>query len=751
MSDVIQRSIPRVDALEKVTGAAVFTQDVERENMLYAKVLRSPYAHANIKSIDPSQALCLPGVRGFVCWENTPHVYFNQCTLPYTAAAGIEPVYDQLIFDKKVRFVGDEVAAVAAESEKTAEEAIRRIRVEYEELPAVLDPKEALRPDAPDVHDGCVDKNLACPMSHVDTGDFDKAYAAADVRFEGEVKLPIQKPIPMETHAAVAEYSSAGELTIYSTTQAPHPARLIIADVLSLPASKVRVMNPPHVGGGFGCRGGLSGKAELIAAVLAMQTHRPVRCAYTREEDFLATETRHSGYGMIRIGARRDGTITALEIDSIMNTGAYTSWGSTIPLKLFTYPSAVFHIPNQRHWGKCVYTNVMPAGAMRGFGNPQGMFLMEYAMHGLARQLGLDPLTLYEKNCIRPGEDWVLNFSLAHTELVKCIRIAAEKIGWEQKRGLHPTGRYRRGVGMGIGRHISMSDSSSGVGIRVDADGSVQLYGGMADIGNGICTTLPQIFASEFGVRMEDVHLSYGDTQNSPFDIGTHSTRCLYDRGLAVIDGAKRLKQEIFRFMAAHYGVAEGDLHMEDGIITDRDGRKWTLKEVVRTAGKEFKHFETIGRASFSGAVPWHAHAVELEVDMELGTIRVIRVVAVHDVGVAINPKIVEGQIEGGVLMSLGYALGEEVTFRPDGRPHQTSFHEYMVPTAVDAPKIEAIIVESKDPNGPFGGKGIGESSFIPTASAVADALCDATGIRMNEIPMTPERVLAAIRAGGVS
>lgn len=747
MGKYVGKRIPRADGIEKATGAAQFTHDVVLPHMLYAGVLRSPHAHAEISHIDTSKALALPGVHAAVTWKDVPRITFNQSALQITATVGIEPVLDQYILDKKVRFIGDEVAAVAAETPELAKRALSLIEVDYKVLPAVFDPEEALQETAEDIHPHCTEKNLACPISRMEKGDFDKAWKECDARFEGNVKVPIQKPIPMETHAAVADYNRDGELTIYSTTQAPHPTRMIVAHAFAMPASKVRVLNPPHVGGGFGCRGGLSGKAEMLAAALAMKAYRPVKLVYSREDDMLTTETRHSGYVHIRLGAKADGTLHALEINSVMNTGAYASWGSTVPLKVFTYPAAVFRIPNLRHTGKCVYTNIMPAGAMRGFGNPQGMFAIEYAISHITRELQMDPLEIYYRSITRIGDDWVLNFPCEATELAACIRIASEKIGWKKKRGRAQEGTIRRGVGIGVGRHISTSDPSSGVIVRLDCDGTIQLTGGMADIGNGICTTLKQILGDALGVPIESIHMAYGDTQTSSYDIGTHSTRCLYDRGLAAVNAAKELKEAIFTFTAKTWGVDAAALSLEDGMVRAENGQSWPLSQVAWEANRRQQHFEVIGRAGTSGAVPWHAHAAEIEVDTETGVIRVLKIVAAHDVGTAINPQIVEGQIEGGVLTSLGYALHEEVTFSGSGRPHQSSLHSYMIPTAVDMPEIEAIIVESSDPNGPFGAKGIGESSMIPTAAAIADALYDATGIRMNEIPMTPDRVLRALQA----
>ena len=742
----VQKSLNRFDGIEKATGYATYTHDVTLPGMLCAKVLRSPHAHANILSIDTSAAEALPGVHAVATWKNTPRRLFNQCSFSVIAAAGATVVLDQYLFDNVVRFVGDEVAAVAADTEEIAEKALELIQVEYEVLPAVFDPREAIQEGAPDLHPHCPEKNLACPHSFEEVGDFEKGWAECDVTYEGDVILPIQKHTPMETHGAVADFRPDGSLTVYSTTQGTHPTRLILAHIFDYPESKIRVLNPKYTGGGFGGRSGLSGKAEPIAAALSMMARRPVKYCYDRSEDFLAAETRHAGYIHIRMGAKLNGSVHAMEICSVMNTGAYCSWGATVPYKTYSFPSAVMHIPNMRHYGMCVYTNVMPAGAFRGFGNPQGMFAMDQALSALAKKLNMDPIEFRLRNITRVGDNWTLNFPCESTELAACIREATQRIGWAEKRGLKQDGVIRRGVGIGIGRHVSVSDAVSAVYIRLEKDGTVHIATGMGDLGNGIITTIPQIFCEAFGVSPDRVHITFSDTAATPYDIGVHSTRCVYDRGRATIAGAETLRKDVLAYVAQEKQQSVDTLWIEDNFIHGSSGFLWSLRDAMEYANSHGKRFETIARTTVSGAVPWHAHAAEVEVDTETGIVRVLKVVAAHDVGVAINPQIVEGQIEGGVLSMIGYALREEVRFTKDGYPYNDSFHKYMVPTAEDMPEIEAVIVEASDPNGPFGAKGVGESAVIPTAAAIADAVEDAIGIRLNEIPMTPERVLKAIR-----
>jgi xanthine dehydrogenase molybdenum-binding subunit len=769
--NVVGQSVRRLDAAEKATGTAVFSSDFTLPGMLYGKVLRSPYAHARIVSIDTTEAEKLPGVKAVVTYKNTPREIFNtSATMTFTVPA-LKPVLDQYIFDSVVRYVGDEVAAVAAVSEKLAEEALKLIKVEYEELPAVFDPLEAMKPEAPDIHANCKEgKNIIGEIIKIPMGDVEKGFKECDLVIEKRFKLPIVKQVQMETQAAVAQVEVNGKITVWSTTQTPHPTRMILAKIFGVPNSKIRVLNPPYVGGGFGVRIGLSAKAEPIAVALAMQAGKPVRVIYSREEDFMASDTRHGGYVTVKLGAKKDGTFHALDLKAILNGGAYCSFSTETPGVLGAMGLAVYRVPNQSYYGHSVYTNVTPAGAMRGFGNPQAMFPIESVVDMMAEELGMDPLELRLKNIMRAGDPWCLPYPCQSTGLAECIERGAKSIGWERRGSLNQPGAKKlRGIGVGVGTHVSNSwpfcvDYDNAI-VTVQQDGSIHLASGVPDIGTGTSTALSQLAAEVLGVGLEEVSLTFGDTLSTPFDIGSHASRTLYAAGTAVVAAAEDAKRQILEYAADFLKVSPERLEIKDSLIyitgrelgedcagtgvckTGEERISVTLQELAYHAHLRNKQFIGVGRIVPENAPPWHAHFAEVEVDTETGQVKVIRVAAAHDVGKAINPVIVEGQIEGGVLQGVGYAVSEEIVHDAKGRPLHNSLHKYLLPTAEDIPEIDAIIVEASDPSGPFGAKGVGETGLVPTAGAIANAVYNATGVRFYEIPMTEEKVFRALSA----
>jgi xanthine dehydrogenase molybdenum-binding subunit len=767
--NIVGKNIPRNDALEKVTGTATFSSDLNLPGMLHGKVLRSPHPHAKILSIDTTEAENYPGVKAVATWKNTPRVLFNTSATMTFTVPHLTPVLDQYIFDNVVRYVGDEIAAVAAVSEEAASEALKLIKVEYEMLPAVFDPLDAIAEDAPIIHESESGKNISGEIINIQLGDIEVGFAECDVVLEETFKLPTQKQVQLETQAAVARVGTNGEITVYSTTQTPHPTKMILAKIFDLPESKVRVLNPPYVGGGFGVRIGLSAKAEPIAVALAKLSGRPVKLVYSREEDFIASDTRHGGYVTVKLGAKKDGTFHAIHMQSKLNGGAYCSFGGEVPGVLGAMGLSVYRIPHQSYQGYTVYTNRTPAGAMRGFGNPQAMFAIESMVDMMAEKLGIDLLELHRNNIMQVGDTWCLPYECSSTGLMECMEKGANSIGWERRGKLNrPGDSKRRGIGMGVGTHVSNSwpfcvDYDNAI-ITIQQDGSVMLSSGVPDIGTGTTTTLPQLAAEALGISMEQISMTFADTLTTPFDIGSHASRTLYAAGTAVLAAANDVKQQILEYAAdlldtpaERLDIKEGMVFIQGqpfGICYGSDACKMgnakftsiTLKDLAYYAHLRNKQFIGVGRIVPPNAPPWHAHFVEVEVDTETGVIQIIKVAAVHDVGRAINPKIVEGQIEGGVMMGLGYALGEEILVDEKGKPQHTGIHKYFLPTAMDTPEIEAMYVESNDPTGPFGAKGVGECGLVPTAPAVATAVYDAIGIRFTEIPMTPERVYKKIK-----
>lgn len=768
--NVVGHSVRRLDAVEKATGTAGFTSDMKLPGMLYGKVLRSPHAHARIVSIDTSEAEKLPGVKAVATHKNTPRELFNtSATMTFTVPPMV-PVLDQYIFDNMVRYVGDEVAAVAATSEKIAEAALKLIKVEYELLPAVFDPLEAMTPEAPVIHESHKKNIPGGEVIQIPYGDLEKGFAESDLIIEKTFKVPVQKQAQMETQAAVAQVGLDGKMTVWSTTQTPHPTKMILAKIFSVPESKIRVLNPPYIGGGFGVRIGLSAKAEPIAAALSMLAKKPVKVVYTRKEDFIASDTRHAGYVTVKLGAKKDGAFHAMYLKAILNGGAYCSFSCETPGVLGCMGLAVYRIPNMLYCGHSVYTNTTPSGAMRGFGNPQAMYPIESVVDMMAEQLGMDPLELRLKNIMQAGDPWPLPYKCSSTGLAECIEKGARSIGWEKRGKLNQPGAKKlRGIGVGVGTHCSNAWPWCGdydnAYISVQQDGSIHLATGVPDMGTGTSTSLPQIAAEVMGVGLDKVSITFADTASTPFTIGSHASRTLYAAGTAVVEAARDARKQVLEYAGDLLKVAPERLELQNSVIyiaghavgddcsgsgvchTGESERKSiSLKELAYAAHLRNKQFIGIGRIVPDNAPPWHAHFAEVEVDTELGQVRVVKVAAVHDVGKAINPMIVEGQIEGGVLMGIGYALSEEIKYDEKGKQLHDSFHKYMLATADDTPEIDVMIVEANDPTGPFGAKGVGETGLVPTAAAIANAVYNATGIRFFEIPLTEEKVFRALQ-----
>lgn len=749
---VVGKSVRKFDALEKAMGAATFTTDIKLPGMLYGKVLRSPHPHAKIVKIDTSKAEALPGVKAVATYMNTPRVYFNTSATSTFTIPPLKPVEDQYIFDSVVRYIGDEVAAVAAVSENIAEEALKLIEVTYELLPAVFDPLEAMQEAAPQIHHSEEGKNIPGEKIHMEMGDVEKGFAEADYVFEHTFKLPVQKQAQMETQAAVAQVAVDGKVTVWSTTQTPHPTRRILATIFGLPYSKVRVLNPPYIGGGFGVRIGLSAKAEPIALALAMLAKKPVKVVYDRKEDFIASDTRHSGYVTVKTGVNKDGTFIARKMTTTLNSGAYCSWSAETPGVLGAMGLSIYYCPNQLYDGHSVYTNTTPAGAMRGFGSPQAMFAVDSQVDIIAEALGMDAIELRRKNMMRPGQQWILPYPCLSSGLEECMDRGAAEIDWQRKGKLNDGGSKRRGIGMAIGTHVSNAwpfcGDYSNAYVTIQQDGSLHLACGVPDMGTGTMTTLSQMAAEVVGVPIDQVGITIADTESTPFEIGSHASRTCYASGTAVVAAAEDAKKQILAYAGKLLNVNPDELDIEEAKVYSTLKPELTipLSKVAVEAHLAGQQFIGVGKIIPQNAPPYLAHFAEVEVDIETGKVSVIKMVAAHDVGKAIHPIIVEGQLEGGLAMGIGYALSEEIKYDSKGKQLNDGFHKYMLPTAMDIPELKAIIVEANDPTGPFGAKGVGETGLIATAAALANAVYDAIGIRFFEIPLTEERVYKALK-----
>lgn len=749
---VIGTSPKRIDGIEKVTGRARYAADVHLPNLLFGKIKRSTVAHADIVHIDTSKALALPGVKAVLTYENVPRVL--HAGQPHPRSSSVWK--DQYIFDKRVRFMGEGVAAVAAISEEIAEEALDLIEVEYELLPAVFNIEEAMQPDAPQIHG--TECNLVLEPYIVRRGDIEKGFAEADFIVEGTYNTGRPVPCYMEPNACVCKFDLDGKLTIYSSTQCAFMVRGILAEVLGLPVHHVRVI-VEHMGGGFGAKQDLF-QHEFLCALLAKETGRPVKMEYTRKEAFLGGRSRHPVKIWLRQGVKNDGAITAREARYISDSGAYGSHGPGVTRVGTESLTSLFRCPNVYAEGLCVYTNTPISGAFRGYGVVQSYFALDTQMEEIAERLGLDPAEYKRQQAVGDSDLTPSNHVIHGNPLAACIERGMAEVNWhEARRQAKATrgGRKVRGWGIGVEMHGSsaypgIKEQSNAI-VKMNEDGSVHLLTGTAGLGTGAHTALAQIAAEELGVCFEDIRVTQGDTDVVPFDIGAYASRTTFIGGSAVKRAAADLKKQLLALAAEKLEAAPEDLVVRQGQVFVRGApdRAISVGDVVKGDAGGITPRSLVASATFetTKAYSYAAHFVEVEVDTETGQIEVKQVVAVHEIGRAINPIGVEGQIEGGIQQGIGHTLTEDLIIDPEsGRALNASFVDYKMPLSMDMPPIKPIILEI-DPNddGPFGAKGVGEDPIIAIGPAIASAVYDAIGVRMRQLPITPEKVLQALRS----
>jgi len=764
---VIGKRIPRVDSRPKVTGEARYAIDLSFPGMLYGKILRSPYPHARVLNVDTSRAERLLGVKAVVTGRDTPGVPFGPVRMvptgPDKFALAIE----------KVRFIGDEVAAVAAVDEEVAEEALELIRVEYEPLPAVFDPEEAMKDGAPRIHD-YAEKNISMRASwHM--GNVDEGFKQADYIKEETFRTQMVVHSPMEPHAVVASYDSNGRLTVWSSTQAPFYLMRDLSFVLGIPEERIRVIKP-YVGGGFGGKAE-SNAMEHIAAFLSMKAGRPVKIVHTREEENIATSRRHPMVVWHKIGVKRDGRIVAKESRVILDGGAYNYYGPITTFLTGAFQNGPYRLENFKFEGIRVYTNKPACGAQRGHGAIEPAFATECLLDMIAEDLNLDPLEIRIKNGLKRGEITPNRFIIKSSGHAESIEKASQAIGWRDKWKKLP-----KGHGIGIGANFFVSgagwhfhyDSNiphSTVKMEVSDSGSVTLLTGVSEIGQGIETVLTQVAAEELGVRVEDIRIVAADTGVTPVDLGSYSSRVTLMAGNATKMAAKEIKEKLLKVAADMLEANPEDLEIRDRKVYVKGSpeRGKSFVEVVRAClskinepligngyyyppTAEFVLNLSTGEISFSPTYSFGAHCALVKVDMETGEVKVEELAAAHDCGVAINPMGVEGQIEGSVSMAFGQALLENFWF-DGGQMLNPTLLNYKLATALDMPKVKSIIVESDDPEGPFGAKEASEGVLIPTIPAIANAVYNAIGVRIKDLPITPEKVLRGLenkKGGGL-
>ena len=749
----IGKRVPKLDAYEKVTGKAIYPQDIRLPGMLYGKIKWSEHAHAEILEIDTSKAEKLPGVKIVITAKDIP-----------STKIGIAQDNPPLKGDK-VRSFRDEVAAVAAIDEDTAERAIELIKVKYNPLPAVFDPEEAMKDDAPQLHIEAKG-NRNWMKYEFEYGDVASAKADSDVVIKKRFKLPRINHCCLGPWSSVATWDNKGNLTMYSPTQVPFLYQRDLANALKIPASNIRVIQP-KIGGGFGGKLDLYPN-EVICAMLAKKSGKPVMLTLTREEEFKYTPTRQPAIIDMEVGAKKDGTLTFRDAYVILDNGAYTSWGATIPYVLMNPITSLYKCKNIKFKTAIIYTNNMYAGAMRGYGNLQGTFALESLMDMLAAELGMDALELRLKNCNEPNEITPQNMQVTTCGLRECLETVAKRLDWYNKRDHRDiqTGSLRRGVGLasyfhvGGGARVYKSDGCGAI-IKIDDFGQVTLITGSTDIGQGSETVMAQIAAEELGVHTEDVIVENQDSAIKPWDVGVHASRTTFIAGNAAREAAAKLKEQILVAAAEILAESLNKLDIKNRKIYSKDNPEKSMEigKLIRTAhfredGKQFmaeafydpptERQNREFKGNISVTYGFGTQGAEVEVDIETGSVQVLKMVVANDVGRAINPMLLEGQLEGGLSMGIGYSLLEKIVV-VNGEVKNPTFLDYKLPTVKDMPPTELFMIETDDPAGPFGAKGIGEAGAIPTAAAIGNAIADALGIRIYEVPMQPEVVLKAI------
>lgn len=750
--NIVGTDVPRTDAEAKARGAAIYTDDMKLPGMLYGKILRSPLPHALIKHIDVSRAAALPGVKLVITGEDTPKVkYGNWRLFPET-----QDEYPLAV--DKVRFIGDEVAAVAAIDSDTAEEATELIKVEYEELPGVFDVDSSILPGTPILHDYCP-SNVSVNRK-IKYGDIEKGFAEADYVREDTFTMQSVSHAYLEPCSALAQVDLDGRITLWTSTQVPYIIQCLLASTLNMRENDIRVIKP-FVGGGFG------GKMELrawefCAAFMARKTGKPVKFTLSREEEFLTGRRRHPMKIRSKVGFKKDGTLVAKDLRIQLDGGAYNAMGPTATFLCGNFGAMLYRYPNYRFHGEHIYTNKPPASAMRGFGAPQSLYATEIQMNLAAEELGIDPIDIRLKNAQVSGDKIPDVATISSCGFIESIKAVAEMSGWKEKRkNLQP------GQGIGIGCYSFISGgvfnwfntqySFSAAEVRAFSDGTVHLLTMASDIGQGSDTVLKQILAEELGLKMQDIRMTSADTSMTPqADLGSWGSRVTLMAGNAVIDAARKIKEQLFGSVSARFNLnVIHEIKCKDGRVqaVARPDYGMAFGEAVALTQKANRGEPLVARGSYTPrgkglvtpAFGFGAQVAEVEVDRQTGLVEVKQMWTAHDCGTVINPRSVEGQLAGSIQMGLGYALAEQFVM-DGGKTINTSFVDYKMPTAADMPPSQVVHVDTYEPEGPMGAKEAGEGLASPTAPAISDAVYHATGYRCMDLPVTPEKILGGMK-----
>jgi len=752
---VIGKRVHRVESREMVTGRMRYINDVTLPGMLYGKILGSPYAHARILNIDTIKAERLLGVMAVVTAKDTPKAKFSD-------QPGFEDEYPLAV--DKVRFMGDQVAAVAATREDIAEEAVKLIDVTYEQLPAVFDVEEAMKPGAPRVHDD-VEDNVYHRVRHI-FGDIEKGFKESDHIREDRFKTPMVVNATLGTRCAVADFEpGTGKLNLYSDTQFTYLGRPVLAQALGIPVEKIRIIRP-YVPGAFGGRANIAIDVAVCASFLSMKTGRPVKIEHTRKEEFCVQRGRQPLVVEFKTGVKKNGTLVAVQCRHLTNSGAYAEFGVLNTLQNAGILDLCLRVPNVKFEAFVVYTNTIAGLSLRALmNNPFGFALYSH-MDMIAEDLGMDVVDFYLKNTHKTGDETTCRYKLASCGISECIQKVVEGAGWKDNHGKLPK---NRGIGFGIGGHtagafLPVGERSTAV-VNIDELGEVKVLSGRGEYGNAPTNMICMCVAEELGLRLEDVGINYDvDTEVVPYEDGNYASRGTVGQGRAAIAAAQDVRRQLFEIVAEKFGVRVEDIEAKGGriFVKGSPDKGMPFKDAVKTYSSSGRLMPLVGRGhydppgewmdektgegNFSVAWGFGAQAAEVEVDTETGHVKVLEVVTANDCGKVLNPLHLEGSSEGGIVMSLGMALFEEVRYDEKGKVLATSFPDYGLPTSLQTPpKIKHLWVETNDPYGPYGAKGITEVVSLPTASAIANAIYDAVGVRIKDLPITPEKVLYAL------
>jgi xanthine dehydrogenase molybdenum-binding subunit len=759
----IGKSVKRVDAVAKVTGRARYTDDFLMPGMLAAKYLRSTVAHGRVKKIDTRKAERLPGVEAVFTYKDVPQNKFATAGHPYSLDVAHKDVADRLLLTRQVRYWGDEIAVVVAENDLILQQALKLIEIEYEAYEPLLTLEAALAKGAREIHAGS--KNVIGESHYAVGGKIKDVLAGADVVLESRYRTQMCQHCHIENHIAYAYMDDLEHIVVVSSTQIPHIARRIVGEALGLPWGRIRVIKP-YIGGGFGAKQDVI--LEPMVAFLTMKLGgRPVKIDLSREECMIATRTRHPFEVKIRAGANKDGTLVALDMNVLSNTGAYASHGHSVAGAAGAKSRSLYPRAAMQYRARTAYTNMPAAGAMRAYGAPQIIFALDCIIEEAARKIGMDPVEFRIKNVARQGDaDPLSGERFKSCGLVECLQRGKELIQWDKKRAAWPkcqTGPVRRGLGVACFSYASgtypVCMEIASARLILNQDASLHIQVGATEIGQGLDTIVAQMAAETVGIPFEDVHVvSTQDTDVAPFDTGAYASRQAYVASNAVFRAARELKSKILEHAGRVTGILGGELDILNGAIVHRGdtSRKLiSLRKVALDAYYDKEHggqlTAEVSHKTRTNAPTFGCTFVEVEVDVPLCKVEIKEIYNLHDSGVILHPAMARGQVQGGVAMGIAAGLYEEMLIdRETGRIYNNNFLDYKIPTVVDVPDIGCEFIETYEPTSGYGNKALGEPPIISPPPAIRNAIWDATGVQINELPMSPHRLYQYFKKAGL-